>query len=97
MSESSPKGKKKTLKSSRNDHQISYHRFDDEQELDEIRGNLLKWFDGNQRDLPWRFAEVRNSNPNSDLDEDTLNRRAYAIWVSEIMLQQTRLYNHPLY
>ncbi|HEY0827636.1 MAG TPA: A/G-specific adenine glycosylase, partial [Bacilli bacterium] len=36
--------------------------------------NLLKWFQTNQRDLPWR----RTKNP-------------YHIWVSEIMLQQTRV------
>jgi A/G-specific adenine glycosylase len=36
--------------------------------------NLLKWYDKNARDLPWR----RTSDP-------------YAIWVSEIMLQQTQV------
>ena len=36
--------------------------------------SLLRWFDGNRRDLPWR----RTEDP-------------YAIWVSEIMLQQTRV------
>ena len=35
---------------------------------------LLKWFDENARDLPWRRT-----------------RDPYAIWVSEIMLQQTRV------
>ena len=35
---------------------------------------LLRWFDQNKRDLPWR----RRSDP-------------YAIWVSEIMLQQTQV------
>ncbi len=35
---------------------------------------LLKWYERNRRDLPWR----RNSDP-------------YAIWVAEIMLQQTRV------
>lgn len=35
---------------------------------------LLRWYDENGRDLPWR----RNDDP-------------YAIWVSEIMLQQTRV------
>ena len=36
--------------------------------------NLLEWYRGNQRDLPWRNQ--------SD---------AYKIWVSEIILQQTRV------
>lgn len=35
---------------------------------------LLRWFDENARDLPWRRS-----------------RDPYAIWVSEIMLQQTRV------
>ena len=36
---------------------------------------LLPWFDANRRDLPWRKEP----------------REAYAVWVSEIMLQQTRV------
>lgn len=35
---------------------------------------LLKWFDKNKRDLPWR----KNKDP-------------YAVWISEIMLQQTQV------
>jgi len=35
---------------------------------------LLRWFDRNQRDLPWRR-----------------DRDAYHVWLSEIMLQQTRV------
>ena len=36
---------------------------------------LLAWFDQNRRDLPWREGRPRNP---------------YYVWVSEIMLQQTR-------
>jgi len=36
---------------------------------------LLNWFDGNKRDLPWREEKPRNP---------------YHVWISEIMLQQTR-------
>jgi A/G-specific adenine glycosylase len=39
-----------------------------------VRGELLRWYDANRRDLPWR----RTSDP-------------YAIWISETMLQQTRV------
>src|SRR5271170_3396289 len=39
-----------------------------------FRRRLLKWFDQNQRDLPWR----RDHDP-------------YRVWLSEIMLQQTRV------
>ena len=37
--------------------------------------SLLSWFDANKRDLPWRESKPRNP---------------YHVWVSEIMLQQTR-------
>ncbi|MCH7994766.1 MAG: A/G-specific adenine glycosylase [Planctomycetes bacterium] len=40
-----------------------------------IRGKLLRWYDRNKRDLPWRR---RAGNP-------------YAQWVAEVMLQQTRV------
>ena len=39
-----------------------------------MRHELLGWYDGNKRDLPWRHTQD-----------------PYAIWVSEIMLQQTRV------
>ena len=39
-----------------------------------IRRPLLRWYDANRRDLPWR----RTSDP-------------FAIWISEAMLQQTRV------
>ncbi|TVU43590.1 hypothetical protein EJB05_10071, partial [Eragrostis curvula] len=44
-----------------------------------LRAQLLRWYDAHRRDLPWRRA--------SGGDED----RAYAVWVSEVMLQQTRV------
>lgn len=40
----------------------------------DLRRRLLRWYDANRRDLPWR----RSCDP-------------YTIWVSEIMLQQTRV------
>ncbi|MEE8164102.1 MAG: A/G-specific adenine glycosylase [Myxococcota bacterium] len=39
-----------------------------------IRATLLRWYDANRRDLPWRRT-----------------RDPYAIWISEAMLQQTRV------
>lgn len=39
-----------------------------------VRQKLLRWYDQNRRDLPWRRS-----------------RDPYAIWISEIMLQQTRV------
>ena len=43
-------------------------------EIETLRRQLLHWYAGNRRDLPWR----RSPDP-------------YSIWVSEIMLQQTRM------
>jgi A/G-specific adenine glycosylase len=39
-----------------------------------LRDELLTWFDGHRRDLPWR----RRRDP-------------YAVWISEVMLQQTQV------
>src|SRR6185437_13634658 len=44
------------------------------EEIQQLRRDLLDWFDKHRRDLPWRRT-----------------RDPYAIWVSEIMLQQTRV------
>lgn len=43
-------------------------------QLAALRQSLLRWFDAEQRNLPWRATK----NP-------------YAIWLSEVMLQQTRV------
>lgn len=42
--------------------------------MKKIREPIIKWFQANRRDLPWR----KGKNP-------------YHIWISEIMLQQTRI------
>ena len=49
----------------------------DAQSVAELRSNLLAWYCANRRDLPWRRLPWRSD--------------SYAIWVSEIMLQQTRV------
>ena len=43
-------------------------------ELVQLRAQLLAWYDAGARDLPWRRT-----------------RDPYAIWLSEVMLQQTRV------
>ncbi|KAG9138562.1 hypothetical protein Leryth_012899 [Lithospermum erythrorhizon] len=50
------------------------------EEIVEMRECLLEWYDRNQRDLPWRRISMED-----------LEKRAYAVWVSEVMLQQTRV------
>ena len=44
--------------------------------MSSISAKLLRWYDANRRELPWRVA------PGEDVDP-------YRVWVSEIMLQQT--------
>lgn len=43
-------------------------------DIEEFQQDLIRWFEAEQRDLPWR----KDSDP-------------YKVWVSEIMLQQTRV------
>ena len=49
----------------------------------DLRAALLAWFDAVARDLPWRREEPRASGGSG--------RPPYAVWLSEIMLQQTRV------
>ena len=44
--------------------------------MNRLASKLLAWYDANKRTLPWRGPASRS---------------AYAVWVSEIMLQQTRV------
>lgn len=55
-----------------------------EKEVKQIRQSLLEWYDKNQRELPWRERSE------SDKEEEK-EKRAYGVWVSEVMLQQTRV------
>jgi len=47
-------------------------------DLRELRAALLTWYDENRRDLPWRFENGTPPDP-------------YRVWLSEVMLQQTRV------
>jgi A/G-specific adenine glycosylase len=58
---------------------IDVHVFN-EDETKEVQEKLLAWFDKSKRKMPWR-----------DLNDIELNDRAYRIWVSEMMLQQTQV------
>ncbi|KAG2696810.1 hypothetical protein I3760_07G076700 [Carya illinoinensis] len=55
-------------------------------ETQKIRECLLEWYDLNKRDLPWRSKKLDSSSPSQPPEE-----RAYGVWVSEVMLQQTRV------
>ncbi|KAG8437025.1 hypothetical protein GDO86_007926 [Hymenochirus boettgeri] len=58
-----------------------YHSFTSK-ETKKLRERLLAWYDVHKRHLPWRTLA------STELD---FNRRAYAVWVSEVMLQQTQV------
>ncbi|XP_078482156.1 adenine DNA glycosylase-like [Ciona intestinalis] len=51
-------------------------------EVEVLRKLLLSWYGSNKRDLPWRRMADSCT---------TLSQHAYAVWVSEVMLQQTRV------
>ncbi|XP_024628122.1 adenine DNA glycosylase isoform X3 [Medicago truncatula] len=54
-------------------------------ETHKLRTVLLDWYDRNQRVLPWRTTL------NDEHEEEEVEKRAYGVWVSEVMLQQTRV------
>lgn len=58
-------------------------------EVHSIRGSLLEWYGINRRDLPWRREKGSDSDGGGGNEEE--ERRAYGVWVSEVMLQQTRV------
>ncbi|XP_047123244.1 adenine DNA glycosylase isoform X1 [Hydra vulgaris] len=60
---------------------MKHHQFTNE-EIIIFRKKLLAFYDKNKRDLPWRL--LAKSLKDSD-------QRGYAVWVSEIMLQQTQV------
>ncbi|KAF7549677.1 hypothetical protein G7Z17_g6232 [Cylindrodendrum hubeiense] len=74
-------------------HNVSYHRpalLDDAAS----RHALLAWFDGvsTKRNMPWRKAWINpREHSNAAQLRVLLERRAYEVWISEIMLQQTRV------
>uniref|UniRef100_A0A667WH64 Adenine DNA glycosylase n=2 Tax=Myripristis murdjan TaxID=586833 RepID=A0A667WH64_9TELE len=60
----------------------TYHTFQDRADVVLLRSQLLHWYDKGKRELPWRTVAMT---------EPDLNIRTYAVWVSEIMLQQTQV------
>lgn len=70
-------------------HATTYHTWRSPEEIASIRKDLLAWYDTNHRKMPWRIHDT--------LDKDDArakvapDQRAYEVWVSEIMLQQTQV------
>ncbi|KAK3320277.1 DNA glycosylase [Cercophora scortea] len=74
-------------------HALPYHRPLLLQSLSS-RQALLSWFDSvsTARSMPWRKAWIDPStSPSPSALHAALARRAYEVWISEIMLQQTRV------
>ena len=63
----------------------------DPQEVSSIREGLLEWYDQHQRSLPWRKSSKADEGENSSNSSTVVPGSPYAVWVSEIMLQQTRV------
>lgn len=65
-------------------HGLSYHAVDN---VAEMQQDLLDWFEviREKRGMPWR----KRYDPNLSMVQK--GQRAYEIWVSEIMLQQTQV------
>ncbi|XP_030583481.1 adenine DNA glycosylase isoform X2 [Archocentrus centrarchus] len=59
-----------------------YHTFPDPADVVQFRSQLLNWYNKEKRELQWRTLAVTESD---------INIRTYAVWVSEIMLQQTQV------
>ncbi|KAI1278530.1 DNA glycosylase [Xylaria sp. FL0933] len=75
-------------------HNVHYHRpllLDSRKE----RAKLLEWFDSvsSHRSMPWRksWIDPRVYADDPALLRQKLEQRAYEVWISEIMLQQTRV------
>jgi A/G-specific adenine glycosylase len=57
-----------------------------EDEKIKINKKLLNWYDENHRKLQWR-----THSSDKTTEKINLNERAYQVWISEIMLQQTKV------
>lgn len=58
-----------------------FHTFTD-QEIEGFRTTLLEWYDSSHRQLPWRSIARSKGDATA---------KGYAVWVSEVMLQQTQV------
>ncbi|KAL7791592.1 DNA glycosylase [Trichoderma ceciliae] len=94
--ESREAAKEETCLPTSRQHSVLYHRplLLDKDVGSQGRKALLSWFDSvsESRSMPWRKAWV---DPKTISDPTklrmTLEKRAYEVWISEIMLQQTRV------
>ncbi|KAJ1969376.1 hypothetical protein IWQ62_000664 [Dispira parvispora] len=73
-------------------HKVTLHQFQDKSDIKAIQTALIMWYHKYQRQMPWRIPY----DPTSCFDDypippAQLGQRAYEVWVSEVMLQQTQV------
>jgi A/G-specific adenine glycosylase len=68
-----------------NTHKIDVHGFNDWEETAQLQTALLAWYRSSRRKLPWR-----GDGPDGAATSP-VKVSPYATWVSEVMLQQTRV------
>ncbi|KAF9425906.1 hypothetical protein BGZ94_007107 [Podila epigama] len=71
-------------------HSMSYHHFTCQKMRTSIQKDLLAWYDIHYRKLPWRKS-FHQGDHSEQLERDQPGQRAYEVWVSEIMCQQTQV------
>lgn len=76
---------KDTEAPSASSHAASYHHWRSNDEVKSIQSALLAWYDAEHRKMPWRVHDTLDS------CDKAPSQRAYEVWVSEIMLQQTQV------
>ena len=81
----------------RKSHSESEHQFRD-RDIILFRETLLSWYDSNRRHLPWRGddddvlrQDLKGRKVGAKMEPQQQRVTPYATWVSEIMLQQTRV------
>lgn len=71
-------------------HRESYHHFTSKHTCRTLQTDLLAWFDIHYRRLPWRKS-FHVGDHSLELEQASPGQRAYEVWVSEIMCQQTQV------
>lgn len=71
-------------------HRENYHRFTSKDGCRTLQSDLLAWYDIHYRRLPWRKS-FHVGDHSLELEQVNPGQRAYEVWVSEIMCQQTQV------
>ncbi|KAF9383473.1 hypothetical protein CPC16_008899 [Podila verticillata] len=71
-------------------HRENYHRFTSKIACRTFQSDILAWYDIHYRRLPWRKS-FHVGDHSLELEQANPGQRAYEVWVSEIMCQQTQV------